>query len=383
MKRRTFRKKKKRKLETLIYIYFFIFLMGAFVVTFLLLKNQKDKKKVSIKKKTSIEITKVKKPVVYEILSSKELEIAVEDFLFLNNIKYLKENKENKTVFKTDKVYDYSLIKKKFYSFIKRKGANFIEATDKDQRFLWKVLKGKKERIVIYGEIGEIKPSLRKAKIAVLIDDMGYETEKFKKFLKAVNYKIGVSIIPNSSQRDTARKIAMKNGAEIWLHVPMEPVKKNGNKMNLDGFLLVRMREDYIEALTDEYFSLVPEAVGANNHTGSLFTQIKDKLIPFFKVLKKRKKFFIDSRTTSKTVAYLLAQKMGIPSFKRDIFIDGESEAAVLNNLIHLIKISERNGKALGIGHPEDATFKALLKLKKMCGNRIKIVFPSELIRQK
>ncbi len=371
--KKSFRRRKKKNNTPL--VYFVIFLIGTIVVTYLLLQQTKVEKR---KKRE-----KVEKPVIYKDLVSKELEVSIEDFLFLNNIDYVKVREKNMSVYIVKEIYDYSFLKKRFYSFIKRKGAVFVEERD-GNKFLWNIIKEKKKKFLIRGKIVEkVKKPKKTARVSILIDDMGYETEKFEKLFRKLHVKFGVSIIPFADERDRARESAKRYKKEIWLHVPMEPIKVNGRRMNLKGFLLVSMRSDYIEALSEEYFDLVPEAIGANNHTGSLFTQRKDKLIPFFRVLKRRGKYFIDSRTTPKTVALNTALSMGIPAIKRDVFIDSTSVKGVYENLRHLKLIALREGKALGIGHPDDRTFKALLKIKDIMGDKVELVFPSELIRVK
>jgi polysaccharide deacetylase 2 family uncharacterized protein YibQ len=77
--------------------------------------------------------------------------------------------------------------------------------------------------------------------------------------------------------------------------------------------------------------------------------------------LKDRDLFFIDSRTTSSSVAYDIAQNLNIPSAYRHIFLDGElDERYIKRQLIELFRRAQKNGFALGICHPTKETLKVL-----------------------
>jgi polysaccharide deacetylase 2 family uncharacterized protein YibQ len=71
--------------------------------------------------------------------------------------------------------------------------------------------------------------------------------------------------------------------------------------------------------------------------------------------------FFIDSRTTSATVAEQLALEYGIPNTARNVFLDNEpAPAAVRAQFRKLVAMAKRDGTALGIGHPYPGTVAVL-----------------------
>ena len=65
-----------------------------------------------------------------------------------------------------------------------------------------------------------------------------------------------------------------------------------------------------------------PDCVGAKNHMGSLATTDENVMRIVLEVLKKHDLFFVDSRTSNSTIAYEVAKKMMIPSFKSNLFLD-------------------------------------------------------------
>jgi polysaccharide deacetylase 2 family uncharacterized protein YibQ len=71
--------------------------------------------------------------------------------------------------------------------------------------------------------------------------------------------------------------------------------------------------------------------------------------------------FFVDSRTSGRSVAYRVAQSLGIPSAFRNVFLDGSNqEEYIQKKLIELFRLAQKKGKAVGIGHPFKETLKVL-----------------------
>ena len=71
--------------------------------------------------------------------------------------------------------------------------------------------------------------------------------------------------------------------------------------------------------------------------------------------------FFIDSYTTHESVALSIARESGIPSLKRDIFLDStDDEESIAREFERLKVIARERGHAVGIGHPYRATMLVL-----------------------
>ena len=77
--------------------------------------------------------------------------------------------------------------------------------------------------------------------------------------------------------------------------------------------------------------------------------------------LKDRRLLFLDSRTTAATVGATLAREMGVPHASRDVFLDDTGAAvSVRAKLAETEAIAKRQGFAIAIGHPHEATIEAL-----------------------
>ncbi len=127
-------------------------------------------------------------------------------------------------------------------------------------------------------------------RIAIIIDDIGYNKDLAMGLLK-VNKNITFAILPFSpSGRQLARTLSGK-GAELMLHLPMEPTQYP--KVNPGpGALLASMSPDELLTQLRKDLHAVPGTVGVNNHMGSRLTADSDKMNQIFTVLKQRISFY-------------------------------------------------------------------------------------------
>ena len=114
---------------------------------------------------------------------------------------------------------------------------------------------------------------------------------------------------------------------------------------------------------------------------GSYFTERYDKMTLVLSELKKRNLFYIDSRTTSRTVAFELAKKMGVPVAKKSVFLDNDlSLKAIKVQMERLLGIARYSGTAVGIGHPHKETLRVLNEYLDQLKSDFRVVPVSELV---
>jgi len=140
------------------------------------------------------------------------------------------------------------------------------------------------------------------------------------------------------------------------LHQPMEPDELS--RVNPGpGVLLTSMSPDDIIRQLNANLDEIPDIKGVNNHMGSKMTANAPQMRQIFSVLKKRDLFFVDSRTTSKSVCRLSAGLLQVPFAERDVFLDHRHDAAFIRKQIKtLIRIAKKDGHAIGIAHPHATT---------------------------
>ena len=196
-----------------------------------------------------------------------------------------------------------------------------------------------------------------KGKIVIIIDDMGVSlTSKLVEIMPA---PLTLSYLPYAKNLQERTEKASKNGHEIMLHLPMEPM----NKYKDAGSHVLKVSQSEEALLKDIEWNLsqFKGYVGVNNHMGSRMTQDKRAMDQVMKYLKKRNLFFIDSRTIGNSVAAQSARDYGLDYAKRDVFIDHEITEEFVNNALKKLEDKAlRNGYAIAIGHPHKVTIKVL-----------------------
>ena len=220
---------------------------------------------------------------------------------------------------------------------------------------------------------------LNQPAISIIIDDMGY---RLKSGNRAVNLPgaLTYSFLPHSPHATPLLQFAHENNKEIMLHIPME--SEAGKKLGPGGLTQCMTEKEFVTVLESNIAS-IPHAKGFNNHMGSLLTKSQHWMTRLMReVATDKKLFFVDSKTTSYSVALKVAREEGLKSIHRDIFIDHEeTEKFILKQLRKLIQKAKRNGTALAIAHPKRITLSVLEKwLPELESKGIKLVPVSKLI---
>ncbi len=216
-------------------------------------------------------------------------------------------------------------------------------------------------------------------RIALIIDDIGYD-KQIAMALYHLEPNISFSILPGSPHGRTLAGMLRDRGAEIMLHLPMEPVEYPEVNPG-PGALLSVMPPDVLIAQLEKNLNEVPGAVGVNNHMGSRLTTEASQMYQIFTILKKRNLFFIDSMTAPRSQCRAAARLLQVRFAERDVFLDNiQEQAYITGQFAQLTKIAQKYGSAIGIGHPYPATLETLkVELPKIKG-KITIVPASQLV---
>lgn len=221
----------------------------------------------------------------------------------------------------------------------------------------------------------------KKAKIALLIDDFGYSKGGVVDvFLEDLDIPLTISVIPGTPQAKFVAEQANKNGKEVIIHLPMQPK----GKFNPDykWIILDTMSEEEIKSTIKGARKDIPHAVGLNNHMGSLITSEERPMRALLKAVKEEDLFFVDSRTSPDSIAFALAQEMGVKSISRQVFLDNEKDIDYIKGQFQqLISSAKEKGKTLGMGHIDVTTGQALKEIVASLDERkIELVYVSEIV---
>lgn len=228
--------------------------------------------------------------------------------------------------------------------------------------------------------IPSLPPKPVMAQVAVVIDDFGGDIRMARKFL-SLPFPVTFSVLPFEKHSGEIAELAHAHGHEVILHCPMEPRGYPANNPGR-GAILVAMSDEALRRNLRAALDVSPHFLGMNNHMGSRMTEDAQKMRTVLAELNRRGLFFIDSWTSPNSKAWSVARELKVPTRKRDIFLDhNPSVDAVRNQIAKLIRTAKVQGTALAIGHPREATLKALREAsEKFRAEGIEVVHVHDLV---
>jgi polysaccharide deacetylase 2 family uncharacterized protein YibQ len=196
--------------------------------------------------------------------------------------------------------------------------------------------------------------------VAIIIDDLGNDYAQAQEVLE-LPVGVTVALLPRLHNSPRIARQAHRQGREIMLHQPMQSIHQR--KLGPGGLTLHHAKTEIEEVVLGNLKS-VPHVAGINNHMGSLLTRDPDSMRWLMALLKQRGLFFIDSRTDSGSHAEMIARENGLSTARRDVFIDHEQNPeAIRAQLEKALKLAEKRGSAIAIGHPYPETLAVLKEL--------------------
>jgi len=193
--------------------------------------------------------------------------------------------------------------------------------------------------------------------ISLIIDDIGYRLKEGKSII-TIQAPLTYAVLPNAPYSQELANLAYQQGKEVILHMPMQSTL---GKASEDNVLSLEMGKKATLDLLQKSFALVPYAIGMNNHQGSLLTRHPGGMAWVMAEMRKTGRFFVDSRTSSQSVAEKIAKEYDVPTLKRDVFLDHEiSKASITAQFNRLISLALKKGHAVGIGHPHPETIEVI-----------------------
>ncbi len=223
------------------------------------------------------------------------------------------------------------------------------------------------------------RPTTGQPRVAIIIDDIGYDRGLAHKFM-AFKVPLTFSVLPDSPFGDTLAREIKAQGLELMLHQPMEP-KEYPTANPGPGALLSAMTADELIAQLERNLDRLPGVKGVNNHMGSQLTTESTRMYQVLSVLKKRKLYFIDSRSTADTICLPSARMLQVRFAERDIFLDHFQKADFIRKQFRLlVKEAQMHGQAVAIAHPHSITVKIFREILPELQKQVQLVPASEVV---
>jgi polysaccharide deacetylase 2 family uncharacterized protein YibQ len=216
------------------------------------------------------------------------------------------------------------------------------------------------------------------AKLAIIIDDLGNDREAAETLFQ-LPFPLTVSVLPHLPHSSEISEEASRRGYQVMLHIPIEaPADAKSETIELYS----GMTAEQVTRVIQQMLETVPQAQGANNHQGSVGTSDTALMNAIMPALHDRDLFFVDSRTSTTTVAYAAARHAHVPTASRDVFLDDIEEIPAIHRQLELaVRDAKLRGSAIAIGHPYPVTLRALAEfLPKLQHEGVTLVFASQTV---
>ena len=199
-----------------------------------------------------------------------------------------------------------------------------------------------------------------KGKLIFVFDDAGHNLEQLQYFLD-LPFPCTIAVLPKlPNSRETARRIRAA-GKELILHQPMQALNPNINPG--DGAVKPGMNREEIKKIVASNVEEIGPIAGMNNHEGSLITSDEKAMEAVLELCREKNIYFLDSRTSSKSVVPQVAKKLNMSIWERAVFLDNKRDKAYMKKqIIEGLEIASQRGEAIMIGHVFTVDLAILLK---------------------
>lgn len=192
------------------------------------------------------------------------------------------------------------------------------------------------------------------AYLSIIIQGFGaYDNALLDEFANS-DQSITFAIIPGLAHSKSVMQKALSKGHEIMIQIPMQADNPKANPGK--NAITEKMSPSEVKEKMANFYKELNQAVGATQYMGSKISSNKELINPVLSFIQNHSLFFIDSKSTARSIAYQTAIEMNIPSGERDLFLDlpANSDEVLQQRLNELRKLKDTKGKALIITHCHD-----------------------------
>ena len=185
--------------------------------------------------------------------------------------------------------------------------------------------------------------------LTFVFDDAGHNLDQLEYFLR-LPFPCTIAVLPGLRYSSESARRIRKAGKQVILHQPMQSVDLHINPG--PGAVTPGLSAEQIKNIVRKNLEEIWPVAGMNNHEGSLMTADEAAMRAVLDVVAEKHIFFLDSRTTARSVVAKIAKEKNMTVWERAIFIDNDKSRAAMETQIKKgLSIARQKGSAIMIGH--------------------------------
>lgn len=185
--------------------------------------------------------------------------------------------------------------------------------------------------------------------LTFVFDDAGHNLDQLEYFLR-LPFPCTIAVLPGLRYSSESARRIRKAGKQVILHQPMQSVDLHINPG--PGAVTPGLSAEQIKSIVRKNLEEIWPVAGMNNHEGSLMTADEAAMSAVLDVVAEKHIFFLDSRTTARSVVAKVAKEKNMAVWERAIFIDNDKSRAAMETQIKKgLSIARQKGSAIMIGH--------------------------------
>lgn len=203
-----------------------------------------------------------------------------------------------------------------------------------------------------------------KPKLAIIIDDFGQNRDGVKEMME-IGRPMTFAIMPFLTYTKEDANNAHNKGFEVIVHLPMQSQERDIASWLGPKPIKLNQSNEEIRKIVLDSFKAVPHAIGANIHMGTKSSEDSRVMSCVMKVVKEKNLYFVDSKTSSKSICKDVAKDVNIKFLERNYFLEQSSvktTAYAKQQLLSAGELAIKKGYAVVIGHVGSAGGKTTAK---------------------
>jgi uncharacterized protein len=224
-----------------------------------------------------------------------------------------------------------------------------------------------------------------KPRMAIVIDDLGRSTKDCN-YYAALPISLNCAVIPGMPYSRACAEIITNKKQTLLIHFPWENLGPK-SAQHYPIRLTSTMTTTDIKIMFTSAFQSVPGAQGINNHMGSVLSKDHVAMQRIMNIMAKLpfKKFFLDSHTSRKTLAFDYAYAFGIPTALNNYFLDGKNNTTYIQKqFAYAVAHAEKYGSVIAICHGNRPATKRIFETCiSLYNERVEFVSLTDLLKTK